>query len=237
PADAGGTPAVQTVQMTWDLIIFDCDGVLVDSEPLVNRAHAETLAACGYQIAVDALLERFCGISDADMLATIAREWGRPLPAAYAADVAARIARDYRVALKPIPGVAEALARLAFPVCVASSSVPAQLRLGLEVAGLIGHFDSHLFSAAMVARGKPAPDLFLYAAERMGAAPHRCLVVEDSPAGIAAARAAGMTAFGFCGGSHCRPGHGERLLAGGAARVIADMRDLPAAVAETAPDG
>ncbi|HZU89792.1 MAG TPA: HAD-IA family hydrolase, partial [Stellaceae bacterium] len=120
--------------------------------------------------------------------------------------------------------------RLTLPVCVASSSLPAQLRLGLEVAGLLEFFEPHLFSATMVAHGKPAPDLFLYAAARMGAAPRHCLVVEDSLAGVTAARAAGMTALGFCGGSHCRPGHGERLLAGGAAHVIRDMRDLPAAI-------
>jgi HAD superfamily hydrolase (TIGR01509 family) len=218
--------------VTPDLVIFDCDGVLIDSEPLVNRAHAETLALCGCAIDENTLLERFCGVSDAEMLAAIEREWGRTLPATYAEEVAARIARDYRASLAPIPGIRAALAELALPVCVASSSLPAQLRLGLEVAGLLEFFDPHLFSAALVARGKPAPDLFLYAAARMGAAPRRCLVVEDSLAGVAAARAAGMTALGFCGGSHCRPDHGKRLLAGGAVRVLCDMRDLPAAIAE-----
>jgi len=164
------------------------------------------------------------------MLATIAREWGRALPSSYAAAVAARIARDYRSLLKPIPGVRAALAGLAWPLCVASSSAPAQIRLGLECAGLLDRFAANLFSAAMVARGKPAPDLFLYAAARMGAAPGRCVVVEDSTAGVAAARAAGMTALGFCGGSHCRAGHGARLLGSGAALVLDDMRDLPAAI-------
>lgn len=217
--------------MTVDLVIFDCDGVLIDSEPLVNRVHAGILALCGYAIGAEALMERFCGVSDADMLAAIARESDRPLPADYQSRVALRLEEDYRRALRPIPGVAEALAGLALPMCVASSSVPAQLRLGLEVAGLLGFFDPHLFSATMVARGKPAPDLFLHAAERMGAAPQHCLVVEDSLAGIEAARAAGMSALGFCGGSHCRPGHGERLLAAGAALVIQDMRDLPAVIA------
>jgi HAD superfamily hydrolase (TIGR01509 family) len=216
--------------MTSDLVIFDCDGVLIDSEPLVSRAHAEMLAHCGYAITADVLQERFCGVSDAEMLATIAREQGRALPASYAEEVAARIARDYRTGLAPIPGIRAALARLTRPVCVASSSPPAQLRLGLEVAGLLEFFELCLFSAAMVAHGKPAPDLFLYAAARMGAVPRRCLVVEDSMAGVEAARAAGMTALGFCGGSHCRPGHGDRLLAGGAAHVIRDMRDLPAAI-------
>lgn len=217
--------------MNIELLIFDCDGVLIDSEPLVNRVHAETLALCGYAIGEEALLERFCGVSDADMLATIAREWGRSLPADYRSRVALRLKEDYRRALRPIPGIARALSELALPVCVASSSVPAQLRLGLEVTGLLGFFDPHLFSATMVARGKPAPDLFLHAAERMGAAPRHCLVIEDSLAGVMAARAAGMTAFGFCGGSHCRPGHGQRLLARGAALILEDMRALPTTIA------
>ena len=216
--------------MSFDLVVFDCDGVLIDSEPIVNRAHAETLALCGYAIGEEVLLERFCGVSDADMLAAIAREWGRALPATYSAEVAARIARDYRARLKAIPGIHEALAGLALPVCVASSGTPERIRLGLEVAGLLDRFDPHLFSATMVARGKPAPDLFLHAAERMGAAPQRSVVIEDSLAGVAAARAAGMTALGFCGGSHCRPGRGERLRAGGAGLVLRDMRDLPAAI-------
>ncbi|MGH7112390.1 MAG: HAD family hydrolase [Stellaceae bacterium] len=217
--------------MSADPVIFDCDGVLIDSEPLVNRAHAEILALCGYATSEEALMERFCGMSDADMLAAIAREWGRPLPADYRSRVALRLEADYRRALRPIPGVARALCELALPICVASSSAPAQLRLGLEVTGLLGFFDPHLFSATMVARGKPVPDLFFHAAARMGAEPRRSVVIEDSPAGIKAARAAGMTALGFCGGSHCRPGHGERLRAMGAALVLEDMRDLPAVIA------
>jgi HAD superfamily hydrolase (TIGR01509 family) len=216
--------------VSFDLVVFDCDGVLIDSEPIVNRAHAETLALCGYAIGEKMLLERFCGVSDADMLAAIAREWDRPLPEDYQSRVAALLEEEYRRSLRPIPGIHEALAGLALPVCVASSGTPERIRLGLEVAGLLDRFDPHLFSATMVARGKPAPDLFLHAAERMGAAPQRSVVIEDSLAGVAAARAAGMTALGFCGSSHCRPGHGERLRAGGAGLVLRDMRELPAAI-------
>ena len=109
-----------------------------------------------------------------------------------------------------------------------------RIRLGLEVVGLYDRFHPHLFSASMVRHGKPAPDLFLDAAARMGPAPERCLVIEDSPAGVEAARAAGMSAIGFCGGSHCRPGHAERLKARGAALVIADMGELATAMAELA---
>ena len=185
----------------FDLVIFDCDGVLIDSEPIANRVHAQTLAGCGYAVGEEELQDRFCGISDAEMLATIEREWGRALPDDYARRIATALARQYRCSLKPIAGIAEALAGLSQPVCVASSGTPERIRLGLETVGLYDGFHPHLFSASMVRHGKPAPDLFLYAAARMGAAPERCLVIEDSPAGIEAARAAGMTAIGFCGGS------------------------------------
>ena len=216
-----------------ELVIFDCDGVLIDSESLVNRIHAELLAECGFAIGEAALLERFCGMSDKEMCAIIEREAGRQLPADYADRIAAAVAREYPRSLKAIDGAAAALAAIATPVCVASSSLPGQLRLGLAATGLAGYFGDNVFSAAMVARGKPAPDLFLHAAARMGAAPAQCIVVEDSLPGIAAAAAAGMTAIGFTGGSHCRPGHGARLADAGAALVIDRMTDLIPTIAQT----
>ncbi|HVC56762.1 MAG TPA: HAD family hydrolase [Stellaceae bacterium] len=217
--------------MPFGLVIFDCDGVLVDSEPIVNRAHAATLAACGCPIDERELLERFCGVSDKDMLAVIERDAGRLLPADYADRVSAIVARDYRRSLRAIDGVAAVLAAISMPVCVASSGVMAQIRRGLDATGLAPYFADNLFSASMVARGKPAPDLFLYAANRMSVAPPRCVVVEDSVPGVAAALAAGMTAIGFTGGSHCRPGHDLRLAAQGAAAVVEHMDDLLPALA------
>jgi HAD superfamily hydrolase (TIGR01509 family) len=214
----------------FDLVIFDCDGVLVDSEPIINRAHAEVLTACGYPISPEDLVERFCGMSDAEMLEIIEREWGRELPSFYFRRVGAIIEFGYR-SLAALPGVAEVLEALSLPVCVASSSAPEQIRRKLELTGLLAHFGGNLFSATMVSRGKPAPDLFLYTACRIGAEPARCLVIEDSLAGIVAARAAGMTAIGFCGGGHCGPQHGTRLRAHGAAAVIADMRELATVMA------
>jgi len=213
-----------------ELIIFDCDGVLIDSEPIVNRAHATVLAACGIPLGEADLLARFCGMSDRDMLAIIEREHGA-VPADYAARVAALVDHEYRHTLRPMPGLIDILPALPMPVCVASSSVPAQIRLGLESTGLLPFFGDRLFSAAMVSRGKPAPDLFLYAAERIGAEPRACLVIEDSLPGVAAGVAAGMTVIGFTGGGHCQPGHAERLGAQGAAMVIAEMAQLPAAIA------
>ena len=212
------------------LAIFDCDGVLVDSEPIVNRVHAGLLAACGFPIGEAELARRFCGIADAEMLATIEREWGRALPSFYAERVASLLEREYRRSLKPIAGVPEAVALLALPICVASSGTPERIRLGLETTGLLDHFAPNLFSATMVAHGKPAPDLFLYAARKMAVRPEACVVIEDSPAGIEAAIAAGMTAIGFCGGSHCRPDHGAELRARGAAMVVGAMCELPATV-------
>jgi HAD superfamily hydrolase (TIGR01509 family) len=218
----------------FKLVIFDCDGVLVDSEPIINRAHAEVLTACGYPMTEEVLVQRFCGMSDPEMLEIIEREWGRTLPASYAARVGLMIEAGFRQSLTPIEGVAEALDSLTLPICVASSSSLEQIRQKLELTDLLRRFGENLFSATMVARGKPAPDLFLYAAEQLAAEPARCLVVEDSPTGIDAARAAGMTAIGFSGGSHCGPEHGARLQKHGAALVMDDMLELAAAMAKLA---
>src|SRR6267142_3715361 len=216
----------------FELFIFDCDGVLVDSEPIINRAHAQVLTACGYSITEQELVGRFCGMCDPDMLDIIEREWGRALPGFYGERVGLMIESGFRQSLAAIEGVAEMLDGLEVPVCVASSSAPEQIRRKLELTGLLAHFGQNLFSATMVARGKPAPDLFLYAAQQLATAPDRCLVIEDSPAGIDAALAAGMTAIGFCGGSHCGPEHGTRLQARGAALVMDDMLELATAIAK-----
>ena len=217
----------------FELVIFDCDGVLVDSEPIINRAHAEVLTACGYPITEKVLVERFCGMSDPDMLEIVERDWGRALPASYAEHVGLMIEAGFHQ-LAPIEGVAEALASLTLPICVASSSSLEQIRQKLEITGLQERFGEYLFSATMVARGKPAPDLFLYAAQHLMTAPDRCLVIEDSPAGIDAALAAGMTAIGFAGGSHCGPEHGVRLQRQGAALVMDHMLELATTIAKLA---
>lgn len=197
------------------LIIFDCDGVLIDSEIIACRIEAEELNRIGYLITVGEVIRRFIGIPDDKMRAMIENDWQRALPETFSTDVKARVTEAYREGLKAIDGVAEALARIALPVCVASSSVPAKLKLGLELAGLHDVFAPNIFSTTMVKHGKPAPDLFLLAADRMGMPAEVCLVIEDSVAGVRAARAAGMKVFGFCGGSHCAPDHAATLLAEG----------------------
>jgi HAD superfamily hydrolase (TIGR01509 family) len=216
----------------FKLVIFDCDGVLVDSEPIINQAHAQMLTACGYPTTEQNLVERFCGMSDREMLEVIEREWGRALPGSYAEHVGVMIETGFRQSLAPIEGVTKALDALTLPICVASSSTPEQIRQKLKITGLLERFGERLFSATMVARGKPAPDLFLYAAQQLTTAPDCCLVIEDSPAGIDAALAAGMTAIGFSGGSHCSPEHGARLGKHGAPLVIDDMRELASAMAK-----
>jgi HAD superfamily hydrolase (TIGR01509 family) len=210
-----------------DLVIFDCDGVLVDSEPLMNRAHLKMLQQHGYDVTAELLFARFTGVSDADMLSTLAREHGIPMPEDYEMRVNALIDTYCETALRATPGAHKALAAIALPVCVASSGSPERIRTSLKIVGLLDRFDPYLFSATMVAHGKPAPDLFLHAASQMGVTPAHCLVVEDSIYGVQAAISAGMTPIGFCGATHCRPGHADVLRGHGAMDAIFDLRDLP----------
>src|SRR3954471_19406622 len=218
-----------------DLVIFDCDGVLVDSEPIFNRAHAAILSECGYETTPERVGERFCGISDAEMLAAIEREWGRELPPDYRERVAALTDASCATELTSFPGLVEALDRIPARICVASSSTPERIRKSLGIVGLLDRFEPNIFSAVMVARGKPAPDLFLFAAREMNADPARVVVVEDSVPGVRAAVSAGMAVIGFCGGTHCPAGHDDILRRNGAMSVIADFRDLPATIETVSP--
>lgn len=220
--------------MPAELVIFDCDGVLVDSELLSVEADLQCLAEYGVELSAEEIVERYTGISLAAMLAELEARLGRRLPG-FAARHQALLRPLFDARLLAIPGVAAALDSLAVRRCVASSGTPERVRHALSVTGLLERFEPNLFSATMVARGKPAPDLFLHAANRLGARPARCVVVEDSRPGIAAAIAAGMTAIGFTGGGHCRPADAARLKSAGAALVIAGMAELPAALARVAP--
>ena len=158
-------------------------------------------------------------------------ELGFDLPADRLAAMRARLFESYRRELKAVPGVIEALDELTVPYCVASSSLPERIHLSLEVTGLLSRFGSHIFSAAMVRHGKPAPDLFLHAADEMGVPGDACIVIEDSAPGIVAARNAGMRVFAFAGGSHARQhGFRERLAELKPDRLFADMRELPALI-------
>jgi HAD superfamily hydrolase (TIGR01509 family) len=215
-----------------DLVIFDCDGVLVDSEVISCRAHAETLTHHGYPITAEQVLHRFLGVSDREARLAIETEMGRSLPADFEMQMKQAALQLYADHPHSIPHVAETVAAMALPKCVASSGTPEKIRHGLTCAGLYDRFVPHIFSAVQVKRGKPAPDLFLFAAEQMGAAPERCIVVEDSVPGVTGAREAGMTVLGFHGGSHCTPAHAAMLQKAGAAATFDDMRQLPALIAE-----
>jgi HAD superfamily hydrolase (TIGR01509 family) len=215
-----------------DLIIFDCDGVLVDSELIDARIRSECFQAEGFPITVSDL-QSHSGISGPGMAEMILERFGRPMPKGFMQATRAKIMRAFTDELRAIEGVAELLAALNMPVCVATNSHPDRVRHSLGVTGLLSFFDPHVFSAFMVERGKPAPDLFLYATEKLGVPPDACLVLEDSVPGVTAARAAGMEVIGFCGGSHCRPGHAERLISAGCQRVFARMSEVRDFLAST----
>jgi HAD superfamily hydrolase (TIGR01509 family) len=217
----------QDTDRNIDLVIFDCDGVLVDSEVLSCRAHAEMLTRHGYPITADQVLVRFLGVSDREARMTVEAELGRSLPDDFEAQINEAALRRYADDLRTIPFVDEAIAAIPLPKCVASSGTPEKIRHGLRCAGLYDLLAPNIFSATEVKRGKPAPDLFLFAAEQMRASPARCVVIEDSVPGISGARAAGMTVLGFHGGSHCRPGYADTLRAAGATATFDDMRRLP----------
>jgi len=218
---------VQILNVNVDLIIFDCDGVLVDSEVISCRAHAETLTRHGYPITAEQVLERFLGRSMRQATLEVEAELRRRLPDDFHTQVYAEIFRLFAASLEATPHIDEALAAIALPVCVASSGPPEKISASLNRVGLYDRFAPHIFSAVQVRNGKPAPDLFLFAAEQMQASPERCLVIEDSVAGITGALAAGMTVLGFHGGSHCRPGYADTLHAAGAIKTFDDMRQLP----------
>lgn len=214
------------------VIVFDCDGVLVDSEIVACRTVAATLSTLGYPLTTEEVAARFVGRATGEMLKTLEAEYAIPLPADLRERLLAAQLAAFESELEAVPGVAEALETLSAPRCVASGSDRARIEYSLALTGLRDFFGENLFSAQMVARGKPAPDLFLLAARSMGAPPEACLAIEDSPTGVEAALAAGMPVLGFCGASHCQPGHAERLRAAGAKTVFEEMRALPALVAE-----
>jgi HAD superfamily hydrolase (TIGR01509 family) len=215
-----------------ELIIFDCDGVLVDSELIFARILAERLTAIDFPTTIDQAITLGFGKNRATLSAAVALQFGRALPDTFFETFAARSATAFEHELTPVPGVEELLATLSRARCVASNGHLDRVRQRLSVTRLLPFFEPHVFSASQVAFGKPAPDLFLFAAQRLGAAPEGCIVVEDSIPGVEAAVAAGMPVVGFCGGGHCPDGHAERLSAAGCVQVFARMPDLAAYLRE-----
>lgn len=212
------------------VVIFDCNGVLVDSEPLATSIVSQEFLRAGFPLTPDIVARFFAGRRPADMFAEVETAAGRKLPADFAATVAREILRRFRAELRPTAHAAHALSWLRGPKCIASSSSLDRIRVSLESTDLLRFFEPYLFSGSDVTKGKPAPDIFLYAARIMGVDPRHCLVVEDSSVGVSAGVAAGMKVIGFIGGSHVRNPFEAQLRAAGASTVITDMRALKCAV-------
>jgi HAD superfamily hydrolase (TIGR01509 family) len=210
------------------LVVFDCDGVLIDSEVLASETAALVLAEAGVAITPAGVRERYTGSTQPALVADLARRHGEAVAAHFSAHFNPALGRRFETSLRAVPGIEDVLDALAMTRCVASSSSPERLAHSLALTGLHGHFAPHIYSAAQVQRGKPAPDLFLFVARTMGVEPARCLVIEDSIAGVQAGIAAGMRVVGFCGGGHCDAGHAARLAAAGAHEVAPDARALAA---------
>jgi HAD superfamily hydrolase (TIGR01509 family) len=213
-----------------DLIIFDLDGVLADSEPIAFRVVAETVTAAGVPITT-ADMFHYVGSSPRDMYSDMERQSGVKLPPDIVPRVAAGILAAFRDELTPMPGVLEMLGNLDVRRAVASNGSLNRVLGAIDILGLTEYFAPHIYSADLVAAGKPEPDLFLHSASEMAVPPDRCLVIEDSLHGVHAALAAGMTVFGFTGASHFGPGHANALTAAGAQQVFSQMSELPAMLA------
>jgi HAD superfamily hydrolase (TIGR01509 family) len=205
-----------------DLVIFDCDGVLIDSERLAVKVDVRVLGELGWPLSEDEVIARFVGRSDRDTRAAIETHLGRRLPSDWDARLRSLYEQAFASELAPVDGVLEALDRISLTTCVASSGTHEYLRWTLGLTGLYERFAGRIFSSDDVARGKPAPDLFLHAAERMSATPAGCVVVEDSRPGVQAARAAGMRVLAFAGGLTT-----AELLYEPDTTVFEDMRELP----------
>lgn len=214
--------------MSFDLVIFDCDGVLVDTEPLANAVFAAALNEIGLPVTYEEVCRDFIGLSLPRCLELVERRRGEPLPAGFVEELQRRTFDAFRRELQAIPGIREALDRISMPLCVASSGDHEKMRLTLGLAGLLPRFEGRMFSAMDVERGKPHPDLFLRAANEMGAAPERCAVVEDSLPGVRAAVAAGMTVFGYAARASAEQ------LEGAGATIFTEMAGLPELLGATA---
>lgn len=206
-------------------VIFDCDGVLVDSEGLSAGVLMAMMAEIGLPITPDIFRTDFLGRSFANAAARVLTRFGRPMPDDFQEHYRSRLLAKMRAELQPMAGVATLLQAMAVPYCLATSSSPQRLAVSLEVTGLAPFFQGKCSTASEVVNGKPAPDLFLLAAERMAVAPGQCLVIEDSEMGVVAAHAAGMQVWHFAGGVHVKAGYAlpEGLAVN---RSIADMAEL-----------
>lgn len=216
------------------LLIFDCDGVILDSMRLHNEVEADVYRKRGITIAPEELGRRFSGVPLSAEFKILEEEFGCVLDAQVEIEMAERKKEVFAERLQSMPGVAEMLDVMEhLPRCIASGTRTEELKYALDLVNLQVLFAPHVYSSDMVSRGKPFPDLFLFAAEQTGGhSPDRCLVIEDGVAGVQAGRAAGMHVFGFTGGSHCDSQHAERLRSAGAHLIFSDLRELPGLIEE-----
>ena len=205
--------------MTYDLIIFDYDGVVADSEVLNSTVMAEQLTAIGLPTSLDDVLASYTGKRWRDNRPVVEAALGRACPDDFHTTWFATCRQRAPQQLEPVPGLLDFVAARPEPRCIASSSGPDWIGVGLNLFGLTDHFDGAVFTGLVVERGKPYPDIFLHAADAMGVDPARVLVIEDSEAGVTAGVAAGMTVVGLTAGGHVRDGHAERLTARGAHHI------------------
>ena len=208
------------------LVLFDLDGVLVDSEPISTRVLMSMLAEVGLPMSAAATERQFLGRSRAESLVWIEQQLGRAVPENFLSNWQDQVFAAFRRELQPVPGIHTALDQLTVPYCVASGSDPARIQLSLELTGLLPRFAGRIFSATQVARGKPAPDLFLFAARQLAVAPAHCLVVEDSLPGVQAAVAARMPVLGYAARNRAA------VLAQAGATTFDDMAHLPGLIAQ-----
>ena len=212
---------------TLGALIFDFDGVIADSEAIANTVLAETVTCLGHSTTLDQALTRYSGRRWDDVMTEIEAAIGKPLPGNFSSDLKRATLERFRTDLKEVNGARNFIKRFShIPRCIASSSSLDRLQLCLSVLALEAEFGHHVFSADMVARGKPHPDIFLFAADRLGVSPDQCLVIEDSAGGIRAAVAAGMTAIGLCAASHIREGHHLKLKDAGAVHLAHSWSDV-----------
>lgn len=208
-------------------MIFDFDGVIADSEALANTVLAEFITDLGHPTNLDDLLEHYSGRRWDDAMAAIASVVGKPLPASFSDDLKSAVLDRFRTDLTEVSGATRFIQTFSdVPRCIASSSSIDRLQLCLSVLNLTDKFGGNVFSADMVPRGKPHPDIFLLAADKLGVNPRSCLVIEDSTSGIKAAVAAGMTAVGLCAASHIREGHHLKLREAGAVHLANSWNEV-----------
>lgn len=206
------------------LVIFDCDGVLVDSEPIANRVLAKHLNAIGLEMTVEDVMRHFVGRTRAGCIALAEEMLGHAVPADFGEKWDADLFEALRREVRAVEGVVELLRAMRLPYCVASNGTPKRMRMTLEAAGLAPFFEGRMFTAAEVANPKPAPDLFLHAAKAMDVEPARCAVIEDTPTGVKAGVAAGMKVYAYAAAAHAD----EASLRGSGATVFHDMKSVPA---------